>query len=85
MKTPKGPMRKPEGVVGTIITEFLKGTEDKPMTVDKVAAALAKKFPERDASKMKQTVRGFKSWGRTEKGLDVQSNEKGIWVRQKHR
>ncbi len=83
LKTPKGPMRKPDGVVGTIINEFMKGTEDKPMTVDKVVSVLAKKFTDRDPAKMKGTVRAFKNWGRTEKGLDVRFNDKGIWVKQK--
>lgn len=70
------------GVVQTIIDEFLKGTEDKPKTNEQVLAVLVKKFPERPEKAMKSTVSGAKSWMRTEKGLDVRSNEKGIWIHQ---
>lgn len=84
IKTPKGPCRKPDGVVANIVAEFCKGTEAKPKTVDQVFNVLIKKFPDR-GEKMRGTIRAFKSWGRTEKGLDVRvtADGKGIWVHQK--
>lgn len=77
----KGPGKRGVGVIATIIEELRKASAKKPTTKEKILAVLVKKFPDRDPKAMKSTVSSqIPSGLRTEKGLVVQSNDKGIWL-----
>lgn len=77
----KGPGKRGVGVIATIIAELRKANAKKPTTKEKILAVLVKKFPDRDPKAMKSTISSQVPSGlRTEKGLEVQSNDKGVWL-----
>lgn len=77
----KGPGKRGVGVIATIIAELRKANAKKPTTKEKILAVLVKKFPDRDPKAMKSTISSQVPSGlRTEKGLVVQSNDKGVWL-----
>lgn len=69
------------GVIASIV-EFLEAaTEDKPVSKDKMADKLAKRFPDRDRESMLRTI-NVQVPGRikSDKGLNVEKNDKGFWI-----
>ena len=75
-----GPAQKKPGVITRIIELLRDATKKKPITKEEVLADLVKKFPEREAQGMKNTIGSqIPSGLRTEKKLICQTNGKSGW------
>lgn len=73
-KKKKAAGSKGVGVQATIVAMLLKG----PVSKDTIHKALVKKFPDRNADSMKNTINSQVPSGlRIEKGITVHKNEKG--------
>lgn len=80
-KAPPKPGKKGPGVIQTIIACLRKASEKKPTTKDAILAVLVETFPEREEKAMKSTISSqIPSGLKVEKGLIVQSNDKGVWL-----
>ncbi len=73
---------KKVGIIQYIVQLLVTaGTKKQPIAKAKIHEALCRKFPERPADGMKNTVNMQVPTGlKTEKNVDVQSNDKGYWL-----
>lgn len=75
-----GAAKKP-GVIQAIINCLEGATEDKPVSKKSILKVLVKKFKDREESAMQTTINvQLPNRLKTEKGLNIQKNEKGYWI-----
>ena len=69
------------GVIQTIIDSLKSASSKKPVSKEDIVKILVDKFPDREERAMKSTVSSqIPSGLRTEKGFEVEKNDKGYWL-----
>lgn len=67
------------GIIDTIFTLIEKGSEDKPVSQEKILETLKKKYPDRRPEAMIQTIRRTK-FNAVRRGVVVAKNKAGFWI-----
>lgn len=72
---------KQHGVIESMVDFLVRASEAKPLSKDKLLAKLIRRFPDRSADSMRNTINAQLP-GRIAKGWDikVERNEKGYWA-----